>query len=312
MSKRMPPSPVRRLFLALARPGHRGRRAARQAQDEPPLRLKKKKRDEPPKAGEPGQGRAGTSRPRRRRRSRPKAEDGKEGGRASRRSTRRKSSQRITKNMQAVEEKLAKREVGDGTRQTQDDILKDIDLLLGAEASHGGGGAAGAGPAAGPGPEPAEGRPAEQVRRAVKSKSSAGKQSGQPGSKAAAAARGGKSSGGTSHAAGAAPSGASRSAAPAAANRASGPAASRSRARPGQEQAKSQGGEQPGRRGRHLHGPEEPQRRPVQGRLGPSARVAAGRDERLLQPAAVHAEVRRPDQASITGPSPNRAARKGD
>lgn len=48
---------------------------------------------------------------------------------------------RVAKNMRAVEEKLANLELNDGTRQTQDDILKDIDSLIRKAQSPSGGGA---------------------------------------------------------------------------------------------------------------------------------------------------------------------------
>src|SRR5262249_36987103 len=51
------------------------------------------------------------------------------------------------------------------------------------------------------------------------------------------------------------------------------------------------------RQGRRQEGRQAERRREaVQGRLGPPARVAAGGDERLQQPQAVHAALRRFDQ----------------
>jgi hypothetical protein len=38
--------------------------------------------------------------------------------------------QRVFRNMRAVEERLANKELNDGTRQTQEDILKDLDALI--------------------------------------------------------------------------------------------------------------------------------------------------------------------------------------
>src|SRR5437588_7749251 len=101
--------------------------------DEPPLRLKKKKpADEPPKV-EPGKTEPGKGEPAKpakpgEKKEPPRAED-KEPEAEQPEIDEKEVLARITKNMRAVEEKLAKREITDGTRQTQDDILKDLDLL---------------------------------------------------------------------------------------------------------------------------------------------------------------------------------------
>lgn len=97
---------------------------AKQSPDEPPLRLKKKKQTDGPAKPEPGKPAKppGKKEP-------PKAED-KEPEAEQPEIDEKEVLARITKNMRAVEEKLAKREITDGTRQTQDDILKDLDLLL--------------------------------------------------------------------------------------------------------------------------------------------------------------------------------------
>jgi hypothetical protein len=109
--------------------------------DEPPLRLKKKKpAEEPPKA-EPGKGEPAKPAKAAEKKEAPKAED-KEPEPEQPEIDEKEVLARITKNMRAVEEKLAKREITDGTRQTQDDILKDIDLLL-EQSQRGGGGGAG-------------------------------------------------------------------------------------------------------------------------------------------------------------------------
>ncbi len=102
--------------------------------DEPPLRLKKKKQaDEQPKA-EPGKTEPGKGDPAKptkppEKKEPPKAED-KEPEAERPEIDEKEVLARITKNIRSVEEKLAKGEITDGTRQTQDDILKDLELLL--------------------------------------------------------------------------------------------------------------------------------------------------------------------------------------
>ncbi len=95
--------------------------------DEPPLRLKKKKKapDEGPKeekkAPEPKKG-AG---------AKEKEEPlMPEDGNAEPQEDEKEVLARVQKNMRAAEEKLANREVGEPTRQMQRDVLKDLDELI--------------------------------------------------------------------------------------------------------------------------------------------------------------------------------------
>jgi hypothetical protein len=110
-------------------------------QDEPPLRLKKKKPAEGPPKVEPGKGEPGKPAKAAQKQELPKAEEKEPEQPEQPEIDEKEVLARITKNMRAVEEKLAKGEITDGTRQTQDDILKDIELLLEQNRRGGGGGA---------------------------------------------------------------------------------------------------------------------------------------------------------------------------
>src|SRR5438270_200313 len=97
--------------------------------DEPPLRLKKKKQADEPAKAEPGKHELAKPKKPAEKKELPKS-DGKEPEAEQPEIDEKEVLARITKNIRAVEEKLAKGEITDGTRQTQDDILKDLDLLL--------------------------------------------------------------------------------------------------------------------------------------------------------------------------------------
>jgi hypothetical protein len=89
--------------------------------DEPPLRLKKKGTPDDAKPDQP---------------KKPAAEDKKPGDAAKEPETaepqedEKEVLNRVAKNMRSLEERLANKELGDGTRQVGDDILKDLESLI--------------------------------------------------------------------------------------------------------------------------------------------------------------------------------------
>jgi hypothetical protein len=104
--------------------------------DEPPLRLKKKPRPDEDKPDQPKEPR------------KPAAEDkkpdepGREPEPAEQQEKEKDVLDRVAKNMRSLEERLANKELGDGTRQVGDDILKDLESLIRAMENppQGGGG----------------------------------------------------------------------------------------------------------------------------------------------------------------------------
>jgi hypothetical protein len=110
------------------------------AKEDPPLRLKRKKRDgEPPapekKGAEPAK-----------EKDKPEAKKEKEeplvpeDGRPVEDEDEKDVLERVAKNMRSVEEKIANRELGEPTAQQQRDILKDIDSLIKKSEQQSGGG----------------------------------------------------------------------------------------------------------------------------------------------------------------------------
>jgi len=92
--------------------------------DEPPLRLKKKPRpdeDKPEPAKEPKKPAAEDKKP---------DEPAKEPEAAEPEQNDKEVLDRVAKNMRSLEERLANKELGDGTRQVGDDILKDLESLI--------------------------------------------------------------------------------------------------------------------------------------------------------------------------------------
>src|SRR5262249_19034552 len=107
--------------------------------DEPPLRLKKKRPaaekpapvkpdpDDPDKPAEEKKEPAG----KKKEPAKEKEEAGKEAPEPGEPEVDEKEVlQRVTRNMRSVEDRLAKREIDEGTRQLQEDILKDLDSLI--------------------------------------------------------------------------------------------------------------------------------------------------------------------------------------
>jgi len=91
--------------------------------DEPPAVLKKKKKTEPTPDEKPAPKKDGEPKPK----LRPKDEDGEPKEEAP---DPKEVLERITKNIRAAEERLRKKDAGDGTRQVQRDVVKDIDKLI--------------------------------------------------------------------------------------------------------------------------------------------------------------------------------------
>ncbi len=90
--------------------------------DEPPLRLKKKvSPDEPEPSKEPKKPAAEEKKP---------DEPGKEPEPAEPEENDKEVLDRVAKNMRSLEERLANKELGEGTRQVGDDILKDLESLI--------------------------------------------------------------------------------------------------------------------------------------------------------------------------------------
>jgi hypothetical protein len=91
--------------------------------DEPPLRLKKKQPDEskPDQPKEPKKPAAEDKKP---------DEPGKEGEPAEPQENEKEVIDRVARNMRSLEERLANKELGEGTRQVGDDIVKDLDALI--------------------------------------------------------------------------------------------------------------------------------------------------------------------------------------
>jgi hypothetical protein len=126
--------------------------------EEPPLRLKKKKRtDEPPRVEPKKSDKDEPKDPEKEGGEKLKKREKKDGegplvpedGPAGPEEDEKEVLDRIGQNMRAVEEKLANKELGDPTRQRQEDILKDLDSLInrierGDPPPQGGGGGGGA------------------------------------------------------------------------------------------------------------------------------------------------------------------------
>jgi hypothetical protein len=97
-------------------------------QDQPPVRLKKKKpRGDDKPMTEPGK--ADEKNKDEKKKDRPKAEN-REAEPVTQQEEEKEVFQRVIKNAHNVEERLAKNDLGEGTRQTQRDILKDIESLI--------------------------------------------------------------------------------------------------------------------------------------------------------------------------------------
>jgi hypothetical protein len=96
--------------------------------DEPPLRLKKKNRPADPPAKDE---KAKPPLDEDKKPDKPDADKGREPPPAPEEDEQ-EILQRITKNVRSVEERLANKELGEGTRQLQEDVLKDIDSLIAA------------------------------------------------------------------------------------------------------------------------------------------------------------------------------------
>jgi hypothetical protein len=89
--------------------------------DEPPLRLKKKPRADEEKPEPPKKPAAEEKKP---------DEPGKEPEPTEPEENEKEVLDRVAKNMRSLEERLANKELGDGTRQVGDDILKDLESLI--------------------------------------------------------------------------------------------------------------------------------------------------------------------------------------
>jgi hypothetical protein len=97
-------------------------------QDEPPVRLKKKKpRGDDKPMTEPGK--TDEKKKDDKKKDQPKA-DSRDPEPVTQQEEEKEVYQRVVKNVHNVEERLAKNDLGEGTRQTQRDILKDIESLI--------------------------------------------------------------------------------------------------------------------------------------------------------------------------------------
>ena len=115
--------------------------------DDPPVRLKKKNK---PDAEKPDTEKPTPAKPPMKddKKTPPKKEDGKEEPEpAQPQEDEAEVLNRVAKNVRMAEEKIANKELGDNTRQLQEDILKDLDSLIQAAENppQGGGGGGGGG-----------------------------------------------------------------------------------------------------------------------------------------------------------------------
>jgi hypothetical protein len=114
--------------------------------DDPPVRLKKKGRPdavEPPKEDQPKPADPPKEKPKEKD---PKVKEPKEGDEPDQPEKpdmdEAEVLNRVGKNMQTSEDRIDRAELNDGTRQLQEDILKDLDSLINQEKNGGGGGGA--------------------------------------------------------------------------------------------------------------------------------------------------------------------------
>ena len=264
--------------------------------DDPPVRLKKKDKTDPKKTT-PDKIDDGKT-PKKDDKKEPKKDDAKEPAEpAMPQEDEAEVLNRVTKNIRTVDEKLANKELGDSTRQLQEDILKDLDSLIRSAENP---------PPQGGGGEDNK----NQAKNSDSSKSNSGgsmnkqtgKQSG--GSRGAVAALNGRRGAG------------SRDSGTQQANQGGQPKGSgqpmpgMGQTKQGQQAAQATAATIRGGGGKSMDRAEQ-ERRPVQGRVGPSARNAAGGDERLLATTSSSCRSTTNSSSGTTAPSPKQGRKQG-